>query len=193
MSHWVLEELTALTVTSGKGAGAVCDTTGGDSSARCFSVGLKKGFTPFQLIWFSRTPKGPLRATGNLSCSNVQPKQAMRELVVSWEKEFLTAQQHLLHGLLLVALGLLTCNSIFSLCAADSDLSLFPIAAIFMTIPSSLLDSLLSSTCQSSTLCKFTKHIPRDVTSKLQALCTGHLCGLLPPSLFLTPCANRGP
>lgn len=100
--------------------------------------------------------------------------------MVIWEQDF-TAQQHLLHALLLVALRLLTCNSIFSSCAADSDQFLFPIAAIFMTIPSSLLDSLLSSTCQSSTLCKFTKHILREVTSKLQALCTGHLCGLLPP------------
>lgn len=33
-----------------------------------------------------------------------------------------------------------------------------------MTIPSSLLDSLLSSTCQSYTLCKFTKHILKEVT-----------------------------
>lgn len=111
-----------------------------------------------------------------------------------WEQDLPTAHQHLVHGLLLVALRLLTCSSIFSSCAADSDQFLFPIAAIFMTIPSSLLDSLLSSTCQSSTLCKFTKHILREVTSKLQALCTvpcGHLCGLLPPFFQEPLCQER--
>lgn len=113
------------------------------------------------------------------------------EPVAIWEQDLPTAQQHLMHGLLLVALRLLTSNSIFSSCAADSDQFLFPIAAIFMTIPSSLLDSLLSSTCQSSTLCKFTKHILREVTSKLQALCTGHLCGLLPPFFQEPVCQER--
>lgn len=161
------------------GAGAVCEITGGVLQCKVLLSRTEEGLYTFLAHLVQQEPKGPIQSSRRPHLYQCPAETGQWESL--WFLGTRVPHSTAAPPARLVALRLLTCSSIFSSRAADCDLFLSPIAAIFMTIPSSLLDSLLSSTCQSSTLCKFTQHIPTEVTSKLQTLCTGHLCGLLPP------------
>lgn len=121
---------------------------------------INAGLCLFAACLDQQNPEGSFQSSriGDLSLSNVQPREAAGR---AWEGGLLTEQPARSAQLAAYCPGLLPVTAPYPACTAGSNQLPISFAAIFMTTPSSLLDSLPSSTCQSYTLCKFPKQALR--------------------------------